>query len=110
MEVIGDQIVRILHNGGIQYDDVVVDTYVIQLQSGHCIELNEDGPAPASTKGLEPDTTFDRYIGLRIVSVETSESWPTPGLRLSNGCVLVMGSPHPYYYGLEVVESASCDL
>jgi hypothetical protein len=101
VDVVGDKIVRILHSRGIEYEGAVVDTYAILLASGCCIELTEGGPAPASAEGLEPDPIFDRYVGLRIVAVESAEEWPTCGIRLSNGCALVMGSPHPYYWGLQ---------
>src|SRR5665213_1590335 len=87
MDVIGDEIVRILHNGGIQRDDVVVDTFAVQLKSGRCFELTEHGADSIDATGLKPNLAFDRFVGLRILAIESSEDWPTRGIRLSNGCV-----------------------
>jgi hypothetical protein len=106
MDVVGDEIVRILHNGGIQRDNVVVDTFGIQLKSGRCFELTEHGAAPIDAASLKPNPAFDRFIGLRILAVESCDAWPTRGIRLSNGCVLMMGSPSPYYWGMQEADDA----
>src|SRR5262245_22223930 len=100
MNVVGDEIVRVFHTGGIPHDEVAVDCYAILLKSGRCIELTEHEVAACTLDGMKPDDTFDWVIGMRIVAVETDECWPTVGIRSSGGRVLVMGSPAPYYWGL----------
>lgn len=100
VDVVGDEIVGVFHTGGVERDGVVVDTYAILLKSGRCIQLTEHGIAAANPQGMRPDPMFDRFFGMVIVGVETSEDWPTCGLRLGNGSALVMGSPAPYYWGL----------
>jgi hypothetical protein len=44
---------------------------------------------------------FDWLIGLKIEAIELSDFWPTPAVRLNNRRVVFMGSPAPYYWGLE---------
>jgi len=101
MELLGDEIQQILHSGGSLEGKVTVDRYVIVLRSGRCVELTADGARSARPTKLIPDATFASSIGNRVEAVVVSDEWSTPGLKLSNGKVLVMGSPHPYYWGLE---------
>ena len=100
MDVIGDEIERIFHTGGVQHEDAIVDTYAILLKSGRCIELTGRGIIATEHMSMLPDPAFDCFIGLAIVGVEKSEYWPTCGIRLNGGSALVMGSPAPYYWGL----------
>jgi hypothetical protein len=101
MDLAGDEIQQILHSGGVWEGDVLVDRYVIVLHSGRCVELDSSGVRIADATGLTADPAFADCIGARIESVVVSEEWATPGLRLSNCEVLVMGAPRPYYWGLE---------
>ncbi|MCI0376609.1 MAG: hypothetical protein L0215_03290 [Gemmataceae bacterium] len=105
MDVVNDEIVEILHGDGIEQDGVFVDRYVIVLKTGRSIELTDKGPIAAACEGLKRYPAFDYCIGLRIVSIENGEPYPSCGIRLSNGCILVMGSPHPYYVGLQEAEA-----
>lgn len=103
MDVIGDVITSVLSDGGIDYKGVVLVTYAIGLSSGRYIELAEDGVWPTTSQGLVPDHDFSQLVGLRIVGIEFPTSQPACGIRLSDGTLLSMGSPLPYWYGLEVV-------
>jgi len=101
MELIGEEIAAVVHGGGTEVEGVLVDRYVILLKSGRSIELTMDGVIEASGTGMLCDPVFDWMIGLKIEAVELSDFWPTPGLRLNNRRVVFMGSPAPYYWGLE---------
>ncbi len=97
----GDSIQEVVHSGGVWQGDGLVDRYVIVLHSGRCVELDSSGLRSADATGLTPDPAFADCIGAGIEAIVVSEEWPTPGLQLSNGEVLVMGAPRPYYWGLE---------
>jgi RNA polymerase subunit RPABC4/transcription elongation factor Spt4 len=100
MNVVGDEIIRIFHTGGISHDGIAVDRYAILLKSGRCIELMEHEVIACRHEEMMPDDTFEWANGMMIIAVETSECWPTVGLLLSGGRALVMGSPVPNYWGL----------
>ena len=105
MDIVGDEILRVLHDGGVQHDDVVVDTFGILLKSGRCVELAEDGPALIEAEGLKPNPIFDRYVGLRIVAIESSEYWPTCGGTAEQRVHPSHGQPHPYYWGMQEADA-----
>ncbi len=101
MDLEGDAVQDILHSGGVRHGDVPVDRYVIVLHSGRCVELESAGVRTADGTGFTPDPAFADCVGARIEAIVVSDNLPTAGLRLSSGKVLVMGSPSPYYWGLE---------